>query len=251
MNERIAQRPIHEWAAEDRPREKMIDKGIQSLTDAELVATLLSTGTRDQSAIALARTMIDHFGGLPRLSRAEANDLMQLNGIGKAKATTIMAAFELARRRLAHENSPFKFSCSKELSDYLMPKIGDLAHEVFYVLFADSRNHIIGEKELYRGGLTKVSVDANHLFKQAMSQSAFSIVIAHNHPSGRELPSESDDELTQHIVAVSRLVGIPVLDHLIVTHRTWYSYADHGLIEVMKTKADKILRDLTKIGKLV
>lgn len=247
MNYAIPQRPIHEWAVEDRPREKMLEKGIQSLSDAELIATMLATGTRDQSAIELARTVIDCFGGLPNLSRAEAQDLMKIPGIGQAKATTILAAFEIARRRIATENRPQQFGSSKDLAKYLIPKIGDRATEVFYALFLDKQNQILAERELFRGGVHSVSVDAHHLFRLAIANNASAIVVAHNHPSGRELPSRLDDDLTHHLVVLSRVVGILLLDHLIVTDRRWYSYADHGMIDLMRSNAERIFGKIPSI----
>jgi DNA repair protein RadC len=247
MNYAIPQRPIHEWAVEDRPREKMLEKGIQSLSDAELIATMLATGTRDQSAIELARTVIDCFGGLPNLSRAEARELMNIPGIGQAKATTILAAFEIARRRIATENRPQRYGTSTELAKYLIPKIGDRSTEVFYALFLDKQNQIVAEKELYHGGVNYVSVDVHHLFRLAIANTASSVVVAHNHPSGRELPSRVDDDLTQHMVSLSRVVGIVLLDHLVVTDRRWYSYADQGVLELMRNRADQLFGQIPPI----
>jgi DNA repair protein RadC len=247
MNYPVISRPIHTWAAEDRPREKMMERGIQSLTDAELVATLLATGTREQSAISLARHIIEHFGGLANLSRAEAEALMQLNGVGQAKSATIMAAFELARRNLAQENRMVKFSGSPELSRYLIPKIGDLPYEVFYVIFLDRRNFFLGEKEMYRGGSAGVTVDARYLYKQVLASTASSIIVCHNHPSGRPTPSNTDDELTQHLVSISEVVGVPLIDHIIVTHKLWYSYADQGVLTSMKAKAKTAMQHIMPV----
>jgi DNA repair protein RadC len=239
--------PIHAWASEDRPREKLINQGIQYLTDAELLATLLATGTRDLSALSLARKLIDHFGGLPNLSRVDAKSLMRINGVGQAKASAIIAAFELGRRRNTHEARTLRFEGSNTLGRYLVPKIGDLPHEVFYIIYLDRNSNFLGEKEIYRGGMTSVSVDARHLFKEAMETDATSVVVCHNHPSGSVSPSHNDDVLTQHLVSVAHIVGVRLLDHLIVTSTKWYSYANQGRIEAMYEIAKEKLKDIEGI----
>jgi DNA repair protein RadC len=233
-------KPIPTWAAEDRPREKMVSKGTHALTDTELVAMLLGTGTRQHSAIDLARHLIAHFGGLTNLSRASVGEMIQIKGVGQAKATSIIAAFELARRRLANEAQRTHFSDSTSLARYLIPKVGDKSIEVFYVVYLDRQNQVLAEEELFRGGISNVTVDGRLVFKQAMSHSASSIVVCHNHPSGRPTPSRADDLLTEHLLGIAEIVGISVLDHIIVTHRQWYSYADQGLLKPMRTKFDTV-----------
>ena len=241
MDYPIVNRPITAWATEDRPREKMEKRGVGALSDAELVATLLATGTRELSAIALARKLINHFGSLGQLARAPLAAMMEVKGIGPAKATTIVSAFELSRRRLANDHRPARFSNSNDLAKYLMPKIGDQAFEVFYVIFLDRGNGLIGEKEIFRGGNAQVSVDGVALFKEAVTRGASSVVVSHNHPSGRATPSKMDDELTEHLLALGRISGITLVDHIIVTHRKWYSYRDMDVLTAIAAKLDKTL----------
>jgi DNA repair protein RadC len=234
---RYYDRPIREWVAEDRPREKMMDKGVDALTEAELLATLLASGTQKHSAIGLARELIGHFGGLENLSSASLAELMHVHGIGQAKACSIAAAFELARRKLAAENYQPQFNYSGDIARYLVPKLGDLRTEVFYMVSLDRRNKVIGEAEIHRGGVSYVTVDARIVFKEAINKLASSIVVAHNHPSGGLEPSKSDDELTYYLVGVSQVVDIPILDHLIIARRQWYSYADSGRLREIEDEA--------------
>lgn len=231
-------KPIPAWAAEDRPREKMVAKGTYSLTDAELVAMLLATGTKQHSAIDLARHLIRHFDGLNNLARATASELMKVKGIGQAKATTIIAAFELARRRLANDEQPTCFSGATALARYLVPKIGDKVIEVFYVIYLDRQNRLIAEEELFKGGTSIVAVDGKYMFKQAINHCASSIVVSHNHPSGRSTPSRSDDELTEHLLGLAQIVGITLLDHIVVARKGWYSYADQGLLKPLREQSE-------------
>lgn len=230
-------KPIREWVAEDRPREKMMDKGIQALTEAELLATLLASGTQQLSAIDLGRILIERFGGLRNLSRASVNELMQVHGVGMAKASSIVAAFELARRKLATDQSEVNFRTSSDIAKYLLPKLGDLRNEVFYVVSLDRQCNMLGESEVHRGGVSSITVDARLIFKEAINKLASGIVLCHNHPSGSARPSRSDDELTSHLVGVSKVLEIPIIDHLIISRRSWYSYADTGRLREMKAAA--------------
>lgn len=244
MHSSALHKPITSWAAEDRPREKMISKGTTSLTDTELVAMLLGTGTRNHSAIDLARHLVARFGGLTQLSKASVQELMQVQGIGQAKATTIIAGFELARRRLANEQQPTHFAESSALAKYLIHKIGDKQVEVFYVIYLDRQNQLIAEEELFKGGVSTVAVDGRYVFRQAINNSASSIVIAHNHPSGRATPSKQDDLLTEHLLGISEIACVQILDHIIVSSRGWYSYADQGLLQAIRIKCDAALKSV-------
>ncbi|HEX2899060.1 MAG TPA: DNA repair protein RadC [Bacteroidia bacterium] len=231
------EKPIREWVAEDRPREKMMEKGIFALTDAELLATLLASGTPKLSAIGLARLLLERFGGLRNLSRASMAELMAVNGIGQAKASSIVAGFELARRKLATDHQQVHFMHSGDIARYLIPKIGDLRNEVFYVVSLDRANNVIAEAEVHRGGVSSVTVDARLVFKEAINKLASSVVVCHNHPSGSIRPSKSDDELTAHLVAAGKVLEMRVLDHLIIARQNWYSYADNGRIRQMEIDA--------------
>jgi DNA repair protein RadC len=232
-------KPIREWVAEDRPREKMMDKGANALTDAELLGMVLRSGTQQSSAIALARQLIEHFGGLTNLSRASVNELMQVHGIGKAKAASIAALFELSRRKLSSDENVFHFRHSGDIARYLAPKVGELRYEVFYVVSLDRKCNVIGEAEIHRGGISNVIVDARVIFKEAMSKLASNIVICHNHPGGGVEPSKTDDDLTEYLVSVAKMVDIPILDHIIIARNQWYSYADQGRLMQMESRAGR------------
>jgi DNA repair protein RadC len=237
------ERPIREWVAEDRPREKLLEKGISALTEAELLATLLASGTQKLSAIGLARLLLDEFGGLRNLSRASMTELMSVHGVGQAKASCIVAAFELARRKLSTEHQLVNFTYSGDIARYLIPKIGDLRSEVFYVISLDRKHSVIGESEIHKGGVSSVYVDPKIVFKEAINRLASSIVLCHNHPSGSVLPSKADDKITQHLVAAGRMLEIPILDHIIVARQNWYSYGDHGRIREMEALAALVHTD--------
>jgi DNA repair protein RadC len=237
----VPRTPINAWAIEDRPREKMISKGVATLTESELVATLLSSGTRTLSAIELGRKLIDHFGGLRQLARASIADLMRVHGIGAAKATTISAAFELARRKGALENQPIRFTDPSAIARYLVPKLTDLPYEVFHVIYLDQYNQLISEHEVFKGGVTFTTVDPKVIFKEAVSKLAASIVVCHNHPTGNPEPSKADIELTRRLVAYSFVMDVKLLDHIIVAGRRYYSFADvGGLLQMRRDVREEI-----------
>ncbi|MFN8393260.1 MAG: DNA repair protein RadC [Bacteroidia bacterium] len=224
-------KPIREWNESDRPREKMMEKGMGALTDAELLAMLLATGSQQHSALDLGRILMDHFGDLGSLSRATPRELMTIHGVGKAKASTIAASFELARRSMALDARKRVLSSSHAAANYLVKKIGDQGREVFYLICLDASNAIVSEMELHSGGYDFVAVDSRLLFKEAILRVASKILVAHNHPSGNVNPSAQDDALTRHLLEMSKAVGIPMLDHIIVTKSSWYSYSDQARLQ--------------------
>lgn len=228
------EKPIRDLVAEDRPREKLLERGISALTEAELLATLLASGFGKKNAISLAQDMLKEFGGLRNLSRASMPELMTMQGVGMAKASCIVAAFELARRKLSTEHQLVNFTFSGDIARYLIPKIGDERKEMFYVISLDRKHNVIGESKIHEGGVSSVNVDPRIVFKEAINRLASSIVLCHNHPSGNPQPSKSDDALTRNLVAAGKLLDIPVLDHVIVARQNWYSYGDHGRIKQME-----------------
>ncbi len=221
-------KPIKEWAVEDRPREKMIEKGSESLTDAELIAILLATGTREMSAIDLARKMIQELGGFSRLARASTQELMTIKGIGQAKALTIAAALELGKRKAREEVFSTQIKSSDTAARYLMEKIGNSNQEIFYALFLDRKNSIIAEKMISLGTTSATLIDTKIILKEAVHHLSSAMIVAHNHPSGNLTPSQADIEITQKIKEAGKIFDIAVLDHLIVTTRGYYSFADNG-----------------------
>ncbi|MEM0996641.1 MAG: DNA repair protein RadC [Bacteroidota bacterium] len=230
--------PIKHWRVEDRPREKVQKKGVRSLTDAELIATLLGSGTRDLSAIDLARHLLHEFGGLKRLAQAGIDDFMALRGIGAAKASTLVVAFELARRRLHSGDEGQKLQNSVALRNYFRPFFMDLDHEQFHAVFLNRSNAVLGHKIISTGGLDSVHIDPRMVFREALRFPTTTIAFCHNHPSGNSSPSVCDDGITEKLVRAGQLMEVKVIDHVILGDGNHYSYADEGDIAVMHGLAE-------------
>jgi len=223
---------IKSWHEADRPREKLLKKGCFALSDAELIAILLGSGSRNETAVDLAKrilTSVDY--NLQTLAKLSVEDLVQFKGIGEAKAISIITALELGkRRRLEKALELKKITSSKSVYELMQPLLGDLKHEEFWVLFLNNANVILSKQCLSKGGLTGTLVDTRLVFKPALSQLATGIILCHNHPSGTLKPSESDKQLTQKINEAGNTLDIKVLDHLIITEKTYFSFADEGLL---------------------
>jgi DNA repair protein RadC len=223
---------ITDWAVEDRPREKLIQKGTSSLSDAELLAILISSGTKDKSAVDLGRELLslanNNLNSLGKLSIA---DLKKLHGIGTARAVTIAAALELGRRRkLAESPDVAQIKCSKDVADIFQPVLADLTHEEFWILFLNRSNRVIDKMKLSQGGVSGTVTDVRLVMKKAIEYLASGIIVCHNHPSGNLNPSESDSKITQKIKEAGNLMDIQLLDHLIISDKDYYSFADNGLL---------------------
>ena len=221
---------IRSWAEDDRPREKMLLKGRHSLSDAELIAILMGSGSRNETAVDLAkrilRTVQDN---LLELSRLGVPDLMRFKGVGEAKAVTLIAALELGkRRRSAEAIDRKKITCSRDVFEYFNALAGDHAFEVFYILLLNRANKIIRHIQVSEGGITGTVADPKKIFKLALEHSATSIILCHNHPSGNVQPSEADIRLTHKLRDAGELLDVPVLDHLILGEERYYSFADEG-----------------------
>lgn len=221
---------IKEWAQEDRPREKLIQRGKSALTDAELVAILLGSGSRKLSAIDLARQILDRFGGLQQLARADVNALTQFDGMGPAKAISLIAAFELARRKEMDTIAEVRVNSSQSSAAYLMPRMVDLDHEVCYVLLLNRNNVIIAEKMISQGGVSSTIMDPKMIFREAINHLATAVIVAHNHPSGNLQPSHADITITHRLVAGGQMLDIAVLDHLIISRKGFFSFADEDMM---------------------
>ena len=221
---------IKEWAHDDRPREKMMAKGKAALSDSELLAILLHTGSGEQSAVELSRSILDSVdNNLIDLSNLTLDELMQHKGIGEAKAITIMAALELGKRRRAAEASlPKEVKDSRDTFERFLPHIDDIKQEHFLVMYLNQSNHVLDVKCISNGGTTHVIADPKIIFKNALSLGATCIVLGHNHPSGNPRPSEDDRLLTKKIVAAGKLLDIAVIDHIIIGNERYYSFRDHG-----------------------
>ena len=221
---------IKEWAADDRPREKMMDKGKAALSNAELIAILIGSGNSELSAVELSRSILDRVDNdLIALSNLTLDDLIQHKGIGEAKAITIMAALELGkRRRGAEANLPTEVKDSKDSFERFLPYIDDMRQEHFLVLYLNQSNHALKVECISNGGTTHVIADPKLIFKNALNLNATAIILGHNHPSGNPRPSEDDRQLTKKLVAAGKLLDINVIDHVIIGNERYYSFRDHG-----------------------
>ena len=224
--------PITHWSGDDKPREKMMLKGKSALSDAELVAILIGSGSRNESAVALSKRILASVNNnLSSLGKQSLAQLMEFKGIGEAKAITIAAALELGRRR--KEENPLelvKVTSSKVMYQEMYPIIGKLAHEEFWVVYLNNANKIIFKAQLSKGGITGTVVDVRLVFKIALEQNAVAIVLAHNHPSGKLQASEADIQVTKRIKNAGLQLDISVLDHIIVTEHSYFSFADEGIL---------------------
>lgn len=223
---------IKNWKEDDRPREKLIAKGKSALSDAELIAILIGSGNRNESAVALAKRILASVdNNLNALARLSVKQLMQFKGIGEAKAVSIVTALELGRRRRLEEalTQP-KITSSKAVFEIMQPIIGDLQHEEFWVLYLNNSNKIIAKTQLSKGGITGTLVDTRLIFKRAMELSSVGIIIAHNHPSGTLNPSNADKTLTEKIKIAATTLDIKLLDHLIITEKAYFSFADANIL---------------------
>jgi len=223
---------IKEWAKDDRPREKLLYKGSESLSNSELLAILIHNGTKQKTAVDLAKEILklgkDNLNELGKLSIKE---LMKIKGIGEAKAITIAAALELGRRRqssIALEKSVA--GSSYEMAEYLKSKLKDYRHEVFAVVFLNRANRVNHFEIVSEGGITGTIADPRIILRKALEEDAVSIILCHNHPSGSIKPSRADTELTNKIKEAAQYFDIKVLDHLIVSESGFYSFADEGII---------------------
>lgn len=223
---------IKNWSAEDRPREKLLLKGTSSLSDAELIAILIGSGTTSLSAVDVAKKVLQSVdNNLNDLARLSVKDLMKAKGIGEAKAITIVAALELGRRRkdFEQEQKP-KIATSKDAFEMLKGDMMDLSHEEFWVLLLNRANRVYKKKRVSEGGVSGTVADPKIIFKMALEELASGVIVAHNHPSGNLTASQSDIDLTRKLKEAGKFLEIQLLDHLIIAGQKYYSFADEGLI---------------------
>jgi DNA repair protein RadC len=221
---------IKNWAEDDRPREKMLKHGISTLSNAELIAILFGTGTRNESAVELARKLLDTAdNNINELAKFNIKDLQKIKGIGEAKAISVMTALELGKRRKIEEViERKKIQSSKDVADIFSSLLGDLPYEEFWILLLNRSNSIIDKIKISQGGISGTVTDVRIILKLALEHMASSIVLCHNHPSGNKLPSDADKQITQKLVQAGKLMDIAILDHIIVTENIYYSFADEG-----------------------
>ncbi|QDW18947.1 DNA repair protein RadC [Flavobacterium sp. KBS0721] len=222
--------PINNWSEDDRPREKLMLKGKIALSDAELIAILIGSGSRNESAVALSKRILSSVDSLNGLGKMSVSQLINFKGIGEAKAITIIAALELGRRRRAEDAVDLvKVTSSKKVFEMMQPIIGELTHEEFWVLFLNNSNKIISKSQLSKGGITGTIVDARLVFKLALENGATGLILCHNHPSGNLQPSDADKEITKKLKLAGESLDVKVLDHLIITESKYYSFVDEGI----------------------
>ena len=223
---------IKSWAEEDRPREKLMAKGRAALSDAELIAILLGSGTVKLSAVDVAKLMLQGVGNdLNELARQSVKQLCRHPGIGEAKAISVVAALELGRRR-KEADAPARatITCSRDIYNLVRPNLMDLPHEEFWVILLNRANAVMRKVAISQGGVAGTVADPKMIFKEALEQLASSIILVHNHPSGNRQPSAADLALTKKLRQAGDFLDLPVLDHLIYTDRGYYSFADEGVL---------------------
>ncbi|NOY48923.1 MAG: JAB domain-containing protein [Chlorobi bacterium] len=232
MQEKPASFSIKNWSQDDQPREKLRDKGKATLSDAELVAILIGSGSKDESAVALCkRILASADNNLNALGKLSIKQLMAFKGIGEAKAITIAAAMELGRRRRGEEAlHQQKITSSKSVFELMQPVLGELPHEEFWIIYLNNSNKVIQKEQLSKGGITGTLVDVRLVLKKALEVGATGIILVHNHPSGTLKPSEADKNLTQKLKMAGESLDIKVLDHLIITEKAYFSFADESLL---------------------
>ncbi|WP_431159223.1 RadC family protein [Winogradskyella poriferorum] len=232
MAEKAASFSIKNWSQDDQPREKLRDKGKTILSDAELLAILIGSGTKDESAVDLCKRILASVdNNLNALGKLSIKQLMQFKGIGEAKAISIVGALELGRRRRQEDVvSLNKITSSKTVFEIMQPIIGELPHEEFWILYLNNSNKIIHKNQLSKGGITGTLVDVRLVLKNALENGATSLILCHNHPSGTLKPSQADKNITQKLKQASESLDIKVLDHLIITEHSYFSFADEELM---------------------
>jgi DNA repair protein RadC len=223
---------IKNWSEADQPREKLRDKGKSVLSDAELVAILIVSGNRNESAVTLSKRILSSVGNnLNELGKLSLKQLMEFKGIGEAKAISIAAAMELGRRRRGEEAlEKRKIASSLSVYNLMQPILGELPHEEFWIIYLNNSNKVILKSQLSKGGITGTLVDVRLVMKTALENGAISLILVHNHPSGTLKPSEADKKLTQKLKLAGENLDIDILDHLIITESSYYSFADEGIL---------------------
>lgn len=223
---------IKNWPFGDRPREKLIQKGKLALSDAELIAILIGSGNSNESAVELGKRILSgSHNNLNQLGKLSLKQLTEYKGIGEAKAICIIAAMELGRRRRSEEAvEKVKITSSSSVYELLQPVMGELEHEEFWILYLNNANKIIEQFQISKGGITGTLVDVRITLRKALEVGAVSLILAHNHPSGNLNPSESDKQLTRKLKTAAESLDIKILDHIIVTEKSYFSFADEGLL---------------------
>lgn len=223
--------PITNWSEDDKPREKLMLKGKAVLSDAELIAILIGSGSRNESAVDLSKRILKSVdNNLNAVGKLTIGQLMLFKGIGEAKAISIIAAMELGRRRRTEDAVVMtKVTSSKVVFEIMQPIIGELPHEEFWIVYLNNSNKILSKAQLSKGGITGTLVDVRIVFKSALEMGATSLILCHNHPSGTLVPSDADKQITKKLKSAGDSLEIKVLDHLIITETNYFSFVDEGI----------------------
>ena len=223
--------PITNWSEDDKPREKLMLKGKSALSDAELIAILIGSGSRSESAVDLSKRILASVdNNLNALGKLSISQLMTFKGIGEAKAISIIAALELGRRRRSEDAVELKkVTSSKVIFEIMQPIIGELPHEEFWIIYMNNSNKVISKSQLSKGGIIGTLVDVRIVFKTALEMGATALILCHNHPSGTLVPSDADKQITRKLKLAGESLEIKVLDHLIITEASYFSFADEGI----------------------
>ncbi len=223
---------IKSWAEDDRPREKLLLKGKAALSDAELIAILIGSGSRNESAVALAKRILASIeNNLNKLGKLSVLDLLKFKGIGEAKAISIITALELGRRRRLEEALELpKITSSSAVFNMMQPLIGELQHEEFWVVYLNNSNKVLYKEQLSKGGLTGTLVDVRLVYKKAIEIYATALILCHNHPSGKLQASQADKSITSKMKLAGETLDIKVLDHIIITENAYFSFADENIL---------------------
>ncbi len=232
MNTYASKLSIKAWAEEDRPREKLLQKGRHALSEAELIAILIGSGNKKETAVELSqRILASCSNDLNRLAQLSIQDLMKFNGVGEAKAISIVAALEIGRRKKETAAKPKeKINSSKDVYHIILPRFEDLPHEEFWIILLNKSNTVISINPISKGGVAGTVVDIRIILKTAIDSLASGIILCHNHPSGNIQPSEQDIKLTRKLKESAMMMDIQILDHLIITNTQYLSFADEGLL---------------------
>ena len=232
MQDKTSSFSIKNWSQDDQPREKLLQKGKVTLSDAELVAILIGSGNKQESAVDLCKRILSSTNNnLKALGKLSVKQLMQFKGIGEAKAISIIAALELGRRRRGEEAlEKKKITSSSSVFELMQPIIGELHHEEFWIIYLNNSNKVLQKNQLSKGGITGTFVDIRLVLKNALEYNAIALILAHNHPSGTLIPSEADKQITQKLKIAAQSLDIKVLDHLIITEKAYFSFADEALL---------------------
>ena len=223
---------IKKWSEDDRPREKLLLKGKNALSHAELIAILINSGNKEESAVALSKRILASVAlNLTELGKLSVNDLMKFKGIGEAKSISIIAALELGRRRRGEEAiEKTEVTSSSSVFELMQPIIGELSHEEFWIVYLNNSNKVLKKIQLSKGGIVGTLVDVRLVLKAALQIDAVGLILTHNHPSGSLIPSQADKKITQKLKIASETIDIKVLDHLIITEKAYFSFADENLL---------------------